>query len=208
MTYTSRKFLGPILYETTEHYSLSSDERGYIKSTMAGRNSEIIGGGKRHSRDLQILQREELSSLSQWIQGHINNFAHDVYTITNDVEFYITDSWVNHLMPGAEHVMHSHSNSIISGVLFIGTEGNNQPLYFGTDINEVFRGFEFPYNDMQYENVNHEDGKLVMFPSKVAHGVPPVALDRWSLSFNTFFRGTVGGGQGVNVGYGNQLTLT
>ena len=119
MTYISRKFLGPILYETTEHYSLSSDERGYIRSTMIGRNSEIIGGGKRHSRDLQILKREELSSLSQWIQGHINNFAHDVYKIVGDVEFYITDSWVNHLMPGVEHTMHQHSNSIISGVFFL-----------------------------------------------------------------------------------------
>lgn len=210
MNFVAKKILGPVVYETTEHYQLSTEELNYFKSRLQAYDSTW---GPMASKDNRILEAEPASKIKEFIMNHIKTYVHDVLQINEDVEFYITESWVNCLEPGNQHPIHTHGNSLISGVMFLLPEESEKasPLVFGTDCHEVFRGFEFPYKRMDYPFVLHEKGKLVIFPSSSAHAVPESRDDkeRWSLSFNTFFKGNLGI-SGVNAvdAVGNRLTLT
>lgn len=210
MNFSARKILGPIVYESTDSYKFSNDEINFLRSKMSAYDSTW---GPMATKDNKILEYEEAKNLKEFVINHLNNYVHELLQITDDVDFYITESWVNCLEPRKQHPIHTHGNSIISGVLFILPEESNtaSPLVFGTDYHEVFRGFEFPYKKMDYPYVLHEQGKLVIFPSSAAHAVPENRDDkeRWSLSFNTFFKGSLGmSGINSSQAVGNRLTLS
>ena len=210
MNFTAKKILGPIVYESTESHKFLSQEINFLRSKMKAYDSSW---GPMATKDNRILEYEETENLKKFIMDHLNNYVHTVLQITDDVEFYITESWVNCLEPQRQHPIHTHGNSIISGVLFILPEESKgaSPLVFGRDYHETFRGFEFPYKQMDYPYVLHEQGKVVIFPSSAAHAVPENrdGQERWSLSFNTFFRGKRGV-SGINCtdAVGNRLTLS
>lgn len=210
MNYTANKVLGPVVYESTDLYEFTTEEINYLKSTLKEYNSTW---GPIASKDDKVLEADSAKKIKEYISGHLKQYVHEILQITDDVEFYITESWVNCLESGKQHPIHTHSNSLISGVFFLLPEESKlaSPLVFGTDSNQIFRGFEFPYKVMDYPYILHEQGKLVIFPSSTAHAVPynRDELSRWSLSFNCFFRGSLGR-SGVNAqdAVGNRLTLT
>lgn len=210
MNFIARKILGPIVYETVDHYKFSTNEINLIRSKMEAYDSTW---GPMASKDNRVLCDENLSKIKEHIIEHINYYVHEILQINEDVDFYITESWVNCLEPRSQQPIHAHGNSLISGVMFVLPEASksSSPLVFGTDYHEIFRGFDFPYKRMDYPHVMHEQGKLVLFPSGTAHAVPENLdnCERWSLSFNTFFRGKLGfsGINSTGAG-GNRLELS
>jgi len=209
MNYTANKILGPVVYESTDPYQFTAEEINFFKSTLKSYNSTW---GPMASKDNKVLESDHFKKVKEYVEQHLKQYVHEILQITDDVEFYITESWINCLEPGKQHPIHTHANSLISGVLFLLPEESKlaSPLVFGTDSHEVFRGFEFPYKVMDYPYILHEQGKLVIFPSSTAHAVPynRDELERWSLSFNTFFRGRLGvSGVNAQEAVGNRLTL-
>lgn len=196
MEYSAKRILGPIIYETSNEYKFSTTEINSLKACL---NPSIQTAGAIYSKNMHILEKPELVELKNYIQEALNQCAYEVWQIEETVKFYITESWVNCLMPGKQHPIHKHSNSVFSGVMFIEPEENGAPLVFGTDLNDVFRGFEFPYKQIDYGFVEQKSGRLTIFPSSTAHVVPENVLptERWSLSFNTFFHGELGN-SGIN----------
>ena len=53
------------------------------------------------------------------IQGYIEEV---IYPKKENIEMYITQSWLNITKPGGFHHVHNHSNSILSGVFYISTQ--------------------------------------------------------------------------------------
>ena len=147
-----------------------------------------------------ILELPRFKELKEFCMKHLNYYTHEVFKINSDVEFYITQSWINVSEPGQEHYHHKHPNSIISSVLFI--TGQDDPIKFKIATQKPFVNFEFPLVELNMVNstewwMKNDKGILLLFPSNVLHCVDSVKYKRATLSFNTFARGTLGTVEGL-----------
>ena len=62
----------------------------------------------------------EYERMRDYCQSHLNNYVKEIFCpVQEDVEFYITQSWVNVTRPGEFHHRHAHQNSILSGILYL-----------------------------------------------------------------------------------------
>ena len=48
----------------------------------------------------------------------------------NNVEIYITQSWLNYIDENQYHPMHYHPNSVVSGVLYLDCDKDNDRIHF------------------------------------------------------------------------------
>ena len=142
---------------------------------------------------------DKLKNLKQFCEQQIKIYVEQVINPKEELDFYITQSWLNVTRPGESHHTHSHPNSIISGVFYVSTEEDDK-IYFYDPAMQKSR-IEFAINEFNLWNskswfVPTERNNLILFPSWLGHSVEPnekATTDRISLSFNIFVRGTVGG---------------
>ena len=175
-----------IIYDKTLKFinSLSFDSRG------KGHGDRTVNS--------YILKSKELRGLKNFIEKHIDFYAHDLLKVSRKYKFYITQSWFNINRKGEDHHTHWHANSLISGVFYIA--GDECPIYF-----ENYRKCVFGDGyDVEVEEANEYNGhswwvpnsnfKLLLFPSHVKHFVLPNESDtpRISLAVNTFIKGRIG----------------
>lgn len=137
---------------------------------------------------------KEFLEIREFIQVHLNQYALHLYKPKRKQNFYITQSWLNSTKKGERHHLHSHPNSVISGVFYINCIEND--------------GIQFkrPYiaNDSYVLNTTGNTGSmtyfpvetlsLILFPSYLEHQVAENETDdeRISLSFNTHIKGEIG----------------
>jgi len=150
------------------------------------------------SKDRRVLDNPCLSSLRAMIQQYLDLYVQRIISPRDPIEIYITQSWFNLEKMGMFHHQHSHTNSIVSGVVYIRTRPGDSVQFYRDNhrqiisIEGVSRG---PFNS-DVCSIGVETGELILFPSALVHGVDPVDKDReegrLTLSFNTFVRGIVG----------------
>ena len=155
--------------------------------------------GNLRSVDSYIFRNNpELSEIHDFCVNSINEMVKEVYKPINQLEFYITQSWLNITNTGGFHHEHSHPNSLISGVFYISTVKDDR-IHFndGVEHNRFLQ--QFPTEDYQAFNsqmfwFNVKDQELAMFPSYLKHSVPKneTKQTRVSLSFNTWVKGSLG----------------
>ena len=150
------------------------------------------------SIETYILNKEpELKYLRLFIEEQINIYARDVMLVSDDIEFYITQSWLNWTEKGESHHRHYHSNSIISGVFYINALlGSDSIVFFLAGPQETLRlqrTGNNEFNELQHRHYV-KTGDLVLFPSTLPHQVETVNTDetRSSLAFNVFVKGKLG----------------
>lgn len=155
--------------------------------------------GNLRSKDSYLFRNvPELSEVHDFCADSINEMVREVYKPTNQLEFYITQSWLNITNTGGWHHEHSHPNSLISGVFYISTIKDDRIHFHDeSDHNRFLQ--QFPTEDFQAFNSSMfwfgvEQQELVMFPSYLRHSVPKneTKQTRVSLSFNTWVRGSLG----------------
>jgi len=151
--------------------------------------------GNYRSYNTYILEEEIFSNTKQVILEHVKNYFEDVFSPVNDVEIYITQSWLNWTSQKGFHHTHMHPNSFISGVYYpMVTEGEDVISI----LNPNNKLYPLEFTQREYKtyssgswNFGVKTGDLILFPSSLFHKVPPVNSDktRVSLAFNTFVRG-------------------
>ncbi len=108
-------------------------------------------------------------------------------------EIELTGYWANVAAPGASHAMHSHPNNFLSGVYYVQTSPGAGTINFHDPRSQagVVRP---PVTELTSQNVDQvvvkvTNGTLLMFPSYLAHSVPPSQSNeqRISVSFNSMF---------------------
>jgi uncharacterized protein (TIGR02466 family) len=108
-----------------------------------------------------------------------------------DIE--ITGCWATILGPGAEHGMHCHPNSYLSGVYYLSTRPGADAINFHDPRSQagIIRP---PVRELTGENTDQvvvrvKDGTLLLFPSYLQHSVPANSSseERTSISFNIMF---------------------
>ena len=141
-----------------------------------------------------------LKKIKQFCEEQIKIYVEQIICpVEGDLDFYITQSWLNVNRPGESHYEHCHSNSIISGVFYISTEEDDKitfvdPNYHVKDRIKFETKVSNIWNSEQW-SFQSNSNELILFPSWLNHMVnsnPRATKDRLSISFNTFVRGTLG----------------
>ena len=161
------------------------------------------GGGNSISSDLYILENDELSDIKKVLTDYVNEYFQEVVSPGKDKKLYITNSWINVSKNGDSHHAHKHPNSIVSAVLYVDTcEGDT--FSFINEHNNMFGNLRFSPTNTRWTppewNVQVTTNTVVLFPSNLPHMVLPrpniCTGTRVSLSFNTWIKGVIGGGEG------------
>lgn len=152
--------------------------------------------------DKYILDRPDFKDVHAIVMKEVNVYTRDLLAVNANIEFYITNSWINIHRRGHSAGSHSHHNSLLSGVLYLKTTQNSGDLVFHRDIHSLV---PFPPAlDLDMDSFNLYNCKswghkpktndICLFPSVVMHSVDPNESDeeRWSLAFNVFVRGNFG----------------
>ena len=154
------------------------------------------------SADKNVLHRPEFKGVHDIVMQEVNVYAHQVCAVSRNVEFYITNSWVNVHRRGQAAGAHIHGNSLISGVLYLQVNERSGDLVFHRD---VYSLIPFPPTlDFDVDMFNIYNCKswgykpkvndICLFPSSVMHSADANHTDeeRWCLAFNVFARGSFG----------------
>lgn len=111
----------------------------------------------------------------------------------------LTQSWANKSLKNQEHHSHTHSNSFMSGIIYLTTHKSGQ-TYFETK--NIWKTNLFFKSSRQGHRIVPEAGKVLIFPSELRHGVLKLEEDeeRYTISFNAFPSGNIGKfAEGVNI---------
>ena len=154
--------------------------------------------GNSYSNNSYIFN-DKLKNIKQFCEQQLKIYVKEVINPKEELDFYITQSWLNITKPGEFHHEHSHQNSIISGVSYISTEEDDKITF--SDVNAKLKEFiSFEKEEFNIWNSSSwffpvNNNELVLFPSWLNHKVDrneKATTDRISLSFNTFVKGTFG----------------
>ena len=176
-------------------YGFSATEKQYIEGLEMAESQ-----GNSMSVVDKVLESAELQGLKSFVDEQITAYKRELLRIPDDVEIYVTQSWVNRSDADQFHPKHKHPNSVISGVLFLDDNSDFElPAIRFHRSAELFP-VDFSYSELNDFNASCrefdvEEGMLVLFPSTLEHDVDRnrSGRTRSSLSFNTYVRGTVGG---------------
>lgn len=149
------------------------------------------------SDDQRIIERPEFAKLAAGAYDVVCEYFYGIMQAKETVEIYFTESWLNKTEKGQTHHRHWHPNSILSGVIYLETEGTSGSTRF---ITSQYDAIEYDINGSNLYNsrswsVEPEAGTMIVFPSNVEHLVEPYQGEtpRISLAFNTFVRGNING---------------
>ena len=155
--------------------------------------------GNINTKDNYILNRKEFKNIKKFLDKHCKNYLDTIICPKNNIEIYITQSWLNYTEANQYHHRHEHPNSVVSGVLYFDSDIKNDKIIFSHS-----KGYQqiSPETDKEKFNLWNsstwffpvETGNLFMFPSSTTHQVETKkgTNTRISLAFNTFYKGTVG----------------
>ena len=76
-----------------------------------------------------LLLQPEFKEMKIWVEGCAKDFLDNVLEMEFE-EFFLTESWMNISGKGGYQKIHNHSNSIISGVLYLKSKSEHPPLEF------------------------------------------------------------------------------
>jgi uncharacterized protein (TIGR02466 family) len=162
--------------------------------------------------DRHILNHDDFRGLKHQIKKHIDRFVYDVIGVEKKQQWEITTSWVNKSPPKeGNHFIHYHSNSLISGVIYLEVDESTGAICFHKD--KFYNNLWGETLCIDFDKITEYGSKVIgispvkneilMFPSFLSHSVlnNDSDINRYSLAFNVFPRGTIG--QGGN----SELTL-
>jgi len=169
-----------------ELHFLKEQKNHYYKNT-----------GNISTKDNYILNRKEFKNIKKFLDQCCKDYLERIISPKNNIELYITQSWLNYTEENEYHHTHEHPNSVVSGVLYFDCDKENDKIKFTNP-----RGYQQIKPEIDKYNIwnSHtwwfpvETGQLLMFPSSTTHQVDTKqgTNTRISLAFNTFYKGTIG----------------
>jgi len=173
---------------------------------LIGENQSIRNMGNSRSDDTFILRTKPFENIRKQLMRHVRQYFDKVICTSDKIVPYITQSWINYTREGEYHHSHAHPNSLISGVLYIDANKDNDRILFEKRIYHrislTIKDYNLYNSDSWFFPVQTCD--LVIFPSETQHKVEYKKGNnvRTSLSFNVFVKGDLG-----NLRDGTPLTI-
>ena len=184
------------VYIVKRDSNLSSKEEKEIRKIV--KEGMYKNSGNASSTNSYIFNGK-LKKLKQFCEEQLKIYVEQAIVPKEELDFYITQSWLNITKPGEYHHDHSHQNSIISGVFYISTEEDDK-ITFGDPNGKLEELIKFEPKEFNIWNsaswfFPSVTNQLLLFPSWLDHKVDineKATTDRISISFNTFVKGTLG----------------
>jgi uncharacterized protein (TIGR02466 family) len=184
------------VYIVKKDSELSPKEDKDIKDIIAAGMYQNLGNSTSAS---SYIFNSNLKEIKQFCEQQLNEYVKEIINPIEELDFYITQSWLNVTKPGEFHHNHHHNNSIISGVFYISVEEDDKIMF--NDPNNKVKELIYVHSN-EYNAWNSaswffpvKNNELILFPSWLNHQVEvneKATTDRISLSFNTFVKGTLG----------------
>ncbi len=176
-----------------ESYNLNDEEKDFLTN-----HEELLHttGGTSYTKDCYVLDHKSQYYFKKYVMKHVRDFAYNILKVNQNIEIYMTNSWVNYNNQYTTHIRHNHANSFISGVFYI--DGSNifkTTFYRQTNLLEWDLNYtERNIFNTDLINVESEKNHMILFPSSIYHEAPTNMNDetRITLSFNTWIRGEIG----------------
>ena len=155
--------------------------------------------GNINTKDNYILNRKEFKNIKKFLDKHCKKYLDTIICPKNNLELYITQSWLNYTEANQYHHKHEHPNSVVSGVFYFDSDVKNDKILFSHS--KSYEQIKPEIYDTKFNLWNSsswffpvETGNLFMFPSSTTHQVETKkgTNTRISLAFNTFYKGSVG----------------
>ena len=184
------------VYITNIDRSFTKQELQFVENQ---KNHCTKNEGNINTKDNYILNRKEFKNIKKFLDECCKDYLNTIICPKNNIELYITQSWLNYTEENQFHHRHEHPNSIISGVLYFNSDKEKDMIKFFSHIK--YQQIKPEIDDSKYNIWNSgswwfpvETGQLVMFSSSTTHQVDVKQGNntRISLAFNTFYKGTIG----------------
>ena len=180
---------------------MSNIDRTFTKQELQfvdnQKNKCSKNSGNINTKDNYILNRKELKNIKKFIDKSCQDYLEKIISPKNNIELYITQSWLNYTEENQHHHTHAHPNSVVSGVLYFDCDKENDKIKFTNPVG--YQQIKPEIKDFNIWNSETwwfalETGQLVMFPSSTTHQVDTKkgTNTRVSLAFNTFYKGILG----------------
>lgn len=197
------------LFTTTLPSQYAGVTEWFFKQKMRGEENDVDAGnyGDR-SDNSYILDEPECKDFKTLLLGISKTFGDQLGY--NYESYKFGQSWLSYKHPGQHHTMHTHPNSLISGVFYFGQPEEKTPAI---RFHKMMGGFNISYispskiedkQNLKYAwehfDVNFTPGLLLLFPSYLHHSVPvnKTNTTRCSLAFNVV----------PEIGFGEESSLT
>ena len=177
-------------------------DRGFTKQELQFVNEQkehcSKNNGNINTKDSYILNRKQFKNIKKFLDKCCKDYLDTIICPKNNIEIYITQSWLNYTEANQYHHQHAHPDSVVSGVFYFDSDIKNDKILFTKG------GYQqiSPKIDKEKFNLWNsstwffpvETGNLFMFPSSTIHQVETKQGNntRISLAFNTFYKGSVG----------------
>ena len=155
--------------------------------------------GNTNTKDNYILNRKEFKNIKKFLDKHCKEYLDTVICPKNNIELYITQSWLNYTEANQYHHKHEHPNSVVTGVLYFNSDIKNDKILFShptpyIQIKPNIDDTKFNLWNSETWFFPVETGNLFIFPSSTTHQVKNKKGNntRISLAFNTFYKGILG----------------
>ena len=185
----------PVLVYTLDRI-LTGGEIGVIERTREDIKSNA---GNRMSIYSYVLDEVGMEGFRAELTSILNNAFQSIERPGNLCSLYITQSWINYTKDTEFHHPHIHANSLYSAVVYLKTVPGDCIEFFRMKKTDIVSQLELQRKDYNDYNclswkIPVQSGTVIIFPSSLSHGVPPVNHheERISLSFNSFIRGDLG----------------
>ena len=195
------------VFTTTLPQEFASVVPWFYKQEMLSEEVDSPNYGER-SKNSYILNEPECSKLGNHILDIVPQFGK---TLGLDYDSYkFSQSWLSYKHPGQHHTMHTHPNSLISGVFYFGEPVEKTPAIkfhkpiMGMNVSYISPKTLADKRESKYAwsefSVEFSPGLLLLFPSHLNHSVPLNKTDttRCSLAFNIV----------PTIGFGDETSLT
>jgi len=186
------------IYMSNINRKFTEKELAFVKDKKT--QTEKNQGDNIITTDKNILDKIEFKEVKSFLENSCQDYLDKIICPLKNVKLYITQSWLNYTEENQTHHAHSHQNSIISGVLYIDADKDNDKIKFRvgpSNFPEIYP--EIDENKINIWNSSSwwfpvETGKLIMFRSSTIHQVEAKkgSNTRVSLAFNTFYKGVLG----------------
>ena len=146
------------------------------------------------SESLHVLEEDKFKFLKDIILNEVHSFMNDTMRYTN--KFKITTSWFIKIDDGEGAQLHSHLNTMLSGVLYLQTPPNCGDIVFQNLNDRRFNLVPDEYNMLNCREwiFTPKEGLLLLFPGELYHKVKvnESKQARYSMSFNIIPTGLIG----------------
>ena len=181
-----------VLTTGTRFLSLKNDLKMELTENKTGESHYI-------STNRYILNNPKYSELKEYVLKQTNTFMTDVLSVDGTAR--LTQSWVNCNAPGQHTHLHSHPNSIVSGVFYFELPEDSGDITFHNGFMAVQSyglrpKYKLPKNKYADPRFIFKlgVGDLILFPSYLIHNVPVNTsnLNRWNVAFNSITENSLG----------------